>query len=74
MGNLHLTLLTYFIAFQFKKLKLHRDSVLAWCDHLPHAVFVWRVLFGPAGGGYGAIELRQKSSASSWKRGGKRAP
>lgn len=58
-------LLTYFIAFQFKKLKLHRDSVLTWSDHLPHTVFVWWVFFGPARGGYGAIELCKKPSTSS---------
>jgi len=59
-------LFTYFIAFQFKKLKLHRNSVLCWCNHLPYTVFVGRVLLGPSWSGYGAIQLRKKSATSRW--------
>lgn len=60
-------LFTYFIAFQFKKLKLHRNSVLCWCDHLPYTVFVGRVLLGPSWSGYSAIQLCKKSATSRWR-------
>lgn len=58
-------LITYFVAFQFKKLKLHRYPVLGWRDHLPHTVFIRRVLFGPSWSGDGAIKLGEKATTSS---------
>ena len=61
-------LFTYFIALQFKELKLHRNSVLGRGNHLPHAVFVRRVLLGPAWGGYGAIEFGKKSATSRQRK------
>lgn len=61
-------LFTYFIALQFKKLKLHRNSVLGWRNHLPHTIFIRRVLLGPTWSGYGAIKFGKKSTTSRQKK------
>lgn len=71
--KLHL-LFTYFIALQLEELKLHRNPVLGWRDHLPHAVFVRRVLPGPAWAGDGAIELAEKSATSRCRKKMARSP
>lgn len=57
--------LTYVVSFGLEHVKHQSDAVLGGRHQLPHAVLVGGVLFGPAGGGDGAIQLGDEPTAGS---------
>lgn len=54
------------IALSLEDIKEQRDAVLRGGNQLPDAVFVWRVLSGPAWTGDGAIQLGNEASTGGW--------
>lgn len=57
---------THLVPLQLKGLKLHGDAILSGGDHLPHAVLVGRILFGPARRADGAVQLGEEAAAGRW--------
>lgn len=57
---------THLVPLQLEGLELHGDAVLRGGDHLPHAVLVGRVLFGPARRADGAVQLGEQAAAGRW--------
>lgn len=57
---------THLVPLQLEGLKLHGDAILSGGDHLPHAVFVGWILFGPAWRADGAVQLGEEPAAGRW--------
>lgn len=66
MGISRLIYNTHLVPLQLKGLKLHGDAILSGGDHLPHAVLVGRILFGPARRADGAVQLGEEAAAGRW--------
>lgn len=54
---------THLVPLQLEGLELHGDAILRGGHHLPHAVLVGRILFGPAWRADGAVQLGEEAAA-----------